>query len=169
MGARHVIAFGSAALQAALSVHFFMAFVHKIYIEGVALDRSHIGELLTSSLYLARHSSVVVMGFASRKPIQRSPGYLQIDHYTWTHKTIRPWGSDMPLQCSTCGSLASLQARTTNGGVVEAKCSRSACGHSLRFEQPHEWVPLLILALVPAGRVWGLDRRLSRRRPRWPF
>lgn len=41
------------------------------------------------------------------------------------------------------------------------------------FEQPHEWVPLLILALVPAGRVWGLDRRLARRgagRLRgWPF
>ena len=40
------------------------------------------------------------------------------------------------------------------------------------FEQPHEWVPLLILALVPAGRVWGLDGRLRRRRPalrRWPF
>jgi len=41
------------------------------------------------------------------------------------------------------------------------------------FEQPHEWVPLLILALVPAGRVWGLDRGLvarGLRRPRgWPF
>ncbi len=40
------------------------------------------------------------------------------------------------------------------------------------FEQPHEWVPLLILALVPAGRVWGLDGRLLRQRPqlrRWPF
>ena len=41
------------------------------------------------------------------------------------------------------------------------------------FEQPHEWVPLLILALVPAGRVWGLDRRLARRGLRrlrgWPF
>ena len=37
------------------------------------------------------------------------------------------------------------------------------------FEQPHEWVPLLILALVPAGRVWGLDGRMARRRPRWPF
>jgi len=41
------------------------------------------------------------------------------------------------------------------------------------FEQPHEWVPLLILALVPAGRVWGLDRRLvgrgTRRLDRWPF
>ena len=32
------------------------------------------------------------------------------------------------------------------------------------FEQPHEWVPLLILLLVPSGRVWGLDRRFARRR-----
>jgi uncharacterized membrane protein YphA (DoxX/SURF4 family) len=40
------------------------------------------------------------------------------------------------------------------------------------FEQPHEWVPLLILALVPAGRVWGLDARVRFNRPplgRWPF
>jgi uncharacterized membrane protein YphA (DoxX/SURF4 family) len=29
------------------------------------------------------------------------------------------------------------------------------------WEQPHEWVPLLILVLVPAGRVWGLDRRFA--------
>jgi uncharacterized membrane protein YphA (DoxX/SURF4 family) len=31
------------------------------------------------------------------------------------------------------------------------------------FEQPHEYVPLLILIVVPAGRVWGIDGRL-----RWP-
>jgi uncharacterized membrane protein YphA (DoxX/SURF4 family) len=41
------------------------------------------------------------------------------------------------------------------------------------FEQPHEWVPLVILALVPAGRTWGFDRRLVhrgvRRLDRWPF
>lgn len=40
------------------------------------------------------------------------------------------------------------------------------------FEQPHEYIPLLVLALVPAGRVWGLDGLLLRRRPalrRWPF
>ncbi len=38
------------------------------------------------------------------------------------------------------------------------------------FEQPHEWVPLLILLLVPAGRVWGLDRRFAhRRKGRFPF
>ena len=41
------------------------------------------------------------------------------------------------------------------------------------FEQPHEWVPLLILALVPCGRVWGFDRRWVdrglRRFDGWPF
>jgi hypothetical protein len=40
------------------------------------------------------------------------------------------------------------------------------------FEQPHEYVPLFILAVVPAGRVWGLDRLIVRARPRlgrWPF
>jgi uncharacterized membrane protein YphA (DoxX/SURF4 family) len=29
------------------------------------------------------------------------------------------------------------------------------------FEQPHEYVPLLILILVPTGRVWGLDGQLK--------
>ena len=41
------------------------------------------------------------------------------------------------------------------------------------WEQPHEWVPLLVLALVPSGRVWGLDARMlargTRRFDRWPF
>src|SRR5262245_56765569 len=40
------------------------------------------------------------------------------------------------------------------------------------FEQPHEYVPLIVLAIVPAGRVWGIDARLVRRYPRlsrWPF
>ena len=38
------------------------------------------------------------------------------------------------------------------------------------WEAPHEWVPLVILALVPAGIVWGLDGRLARNRlrARWP-
>lgn len=42
------------------------------------------------------------------------------------------------------------------------------------FEQPHEYVPLAILAVVPAGLVWGLDGRFSKRwargrEGRWPF
>lgn len=31
------------------------------------------------------------------------------------------------------------------------------------FEQPHEYVPLIILALVPSGRLLGLDGRLRER------
>ena len=34
-------------------------------------------------------------------------------------------------------------------------------------EQPLELVPLVVLALVPAGRWWGLDRRFAGRG--WPF
>ena len=39
------------------------------------------------------------------------------------------------------------------------------------FEQPHEYVPLIVLALLPAGRVWGLDALLVRSASwrRWPF
>lgn len=40
------------------------------------------------------------------------------------------------------------------------------------FEQPHEYVPLIVLAIVPAGRMWGIDARLVRdnlRLRRWPF
>jgi uncharacterized membrane protein YphA (DoxX/SURF4 family) len=40
------------------------------------------------------------------------------------------------------------------------------------FEQPHEYVPLAILAIVPSGFYWGLDRLVQRRWAagrRWPF
>jgi len=40
------------------------------------------------------------------------------------------------------------------------------------FEQPHEYVPLTVLAVVASGAVWGLDGRLRRGRTafrRWPF
>ena len=44
--------------------------------------------------------------------------------------------------------------------------------HRWLFEQPHEYVPLIALMLVPAGRVWGIDAllvRASDRWRRWPF
>jgi len=40
------------------------------------------------------------------------------------------------------------------------------------FEQPHEYVPLAVLAIVASGAVWGLDGRLrasSAAYRRWPF
>lgn len=40
------------------------------------------------------------------------------------------------------------------------------------FEQPHEYVPLIVLVIVPSGRMWGVDAWLLRRYPQlqhWPF
>ncbi len=42
------------------------------------------------------------------------------------------------------------------------------------FEEPLIWVPLLILVIVPSGRIWGLDaaharRRIAARGRTWPF
>ncbi len=37
------------------------------------------------------------------------------------------------------------------------------------WEYAVEWLPLLGLALMRAGRFWGVDARLVRRFPRWPI
>jgi uncharacterized membrane protein YphA (DoxX/SURF4 family) len=38
------------------------------------------------------------------------------------------------------------------------------------FEFPPDWVPLVILLVVPSGRAWGFDGRLAARfGDRWPF
>jgi uncharacterized membrane protein YphA (DoxX/SURF4 family) len=36
------------------------------------------------------------------------------------------------------------------------------------WEAAVEWMPLLGIALMRAGRYWGLDSRLAKRFPRWP-
>ncbi len=56
--------------------------------------------------------------------------------------------------------------------VHEPRAAPHRSSNRWLFEQPHEYVPLVVLALVPAGRVWGLDARITRTRPalrRWPF
>jgi uncharacterized membrane protein YphA (DoxX/SURF4 family) len=37
------------------------------------------------------------------------------------------------------------------------------------WEYAIEWLPLLSLALMRAGRFWGVDARLARRIPQWPI
>lgn len=37
------------------------------------------------------------------------------------------------------------------------------------WEYAVEWMALLAIALMRAGRYWGLDAKLARRLPRWPF
>jgi uncharacterized membrane protein YphA (DoxX/SURF4 family) len=37
------------------------------------------------------------------------------------------------------------------------------------WEYAVEWIPLLSIALLRAGRYWGLDTRLAKRFPQWPL
>jgi hypothetical protein len=72
-----------------------------------------------------------------------------------------------------------LEFRTIEVGPYEAFLINKAEARSILAFETNERggdgteLPLLILALVPAGRVWGLDRRLvhrgTRRLDRWPF
>ncbi|KAI0710768.1 hypothetical protein C8Q76DRAFT_694785 [Earliella scabrosa] len=97
MHVQRVLAFGAVAVQAALSVPFFIAFVHKVYIEGSRFDRTHIGELLASSVYLARHTTVVIM-------------------------TRGVAGSQGTLDVADCGALSSLACTVHSKGVIVTTC-----------------------------------------------
>ena len=57
------------------------------------------------------------------------------------------------------------------GAVMQVSLNLMVIGNfKYLFEYPIEWLPLAVLAVVPAGRVWGLDRTLAARYgDRWPF
>ena len=135
MHVQRVLAFAAVAVQAALSVPFFIAFVHKVYIEGARLDRTHIGELLASSVYLARHTSVVIMvrqGSASLCA-------LDVAEYIWAHPTIQPWGHELPLQCPSCGALSSLACTVHAKGVVITTCRARSCDYKREYVKDASW------------------------------
>ncbi|KAI0706561.1 hypothetical protein C8Q76DRAFT_800970 [Earliella scabrosa] len=137
MQAAQVIAFGAHALQAAFSGSFFLAFVHKVYIEGVNLDREHVGEMLASSPYLGRHTPVVIMRRAI--PGEREGQHLVVEEYRWTHPTLRPWGSELPMQCPRCGALASLRCRQLGSGITDTFCSVPSCKFNVEYRKPDHW------------------------------
>ena len=78
-------------------------------------------------------------------------------------------GALLVLGLATRGAALVALGQQLSLALVYASSNRWA------FEQPHEYVPLIILAIVPAGRVWGLDERVLRHRRDpgelrgWPF
>ncbi|KAI0691560.1 hypothetical protein C8Q76DRAFT_803105 [Earliella scabrosa] len=103
MNVHTVIAFGASALQVAFTSPFFLAYVHRVYIEGIRADREHLGEMLSSSPYLARHTSVVIMTRIDEVPLQHdvaAPSRLRVEEFIWTHPTIKPWGIRTSCRCN---------------------------------------------------------------------
>ena len=135
MHVQRVLAFGAVAVQAALSVPFFIAFVHKVYIEGSRFDRTHIGELLASSVYLARHTTVVIM----TRGVAGSQGTLDVAEYVWAHPTIQPWGHELPLQCPSCGALSSLACTVHSKGVIVTTCRAHSCEYQREYMKDASW------------------------------
>ena len=136
MNVRALVAFGASALQAVLSSPFFVAYIHKVYIEGVNLDHSHIADMLSSALYVARHTPVFIM--TRRMPsLADSPGYVDTS-FRWSHPTIRPWGSNLPLQCPACGSLASLRTKQVPNGSITTTCLNPSCSEVRTYHRPAE-------------------------------
>ncbi|KAI0735634.1 hypothetical protein C8Q76DRAFT_690230 [Earliella scabrosa] len=125
------------AAHAALGAPFFVAFVHRVYIEGVPLDEAHLGDLLGSSLYLARHTPVIVLTRSSAERTAREDVVsLTVTQYLWSHPTIRPWGSALPLQCPTCGGLSSFKCTQGPGGATVSTCLVPGCMYKRTYEKP---------------------------------
>ena len=134
MNVRALVAFGASALQAVLSSPFFVAYIHKVYIEGVTLDHSHIADMLSSALYIARHMPVFIMTCQLCAPAD-STGYADAS-FRWSHPTIRPWGCNLPLQCPACGSLASLRSKQGVKGSITTTCLNPTCCEVRTYHRP---------------------------------
>jgi uncharacterized membrane protein YphA (DoxX/SURF4 family) len=84
------------------------------------------------------------------------------------------WGLFGPLlglSEMTAGALLILGLATWAGALLAALLSLhvqfSDANGPWLYEYAVEWVPLLCLVFMRAGRVWGLDGRLASGRPRW--
>ena len=131
----NAIAFGATVVQSAFCAPFFLAFVHKIYLEGVRMDRDHIGELLATSIFLGRHTSVITLTRPRARHDQEFLAPLEQKEYVWCHPTIRPFGAELPLQCPACGTLGSLRCRGTDD-LVRVRCCTKNCPFTQEYSRP---------------------------------
>ena len=152
MCAIRVFAFQTIALQAALTVPFFTAYAHKVLIEGYTFNSNHIGGILASSIYLGRHSRLIVF---TRDDLEKA--HLTMYEYTWTHHRIRPNGDDLGRQCPDCGALHSMETKTLNN-VIVAMCSNPACKYKSEHHRPknakmvsHREAGQLMVRVLPTG------------------
>jgi uncharacterized membrane protein YphA (DoxX/SURF4 family) len=110
----------------------------------------------------------------TRVPLLRPVAELMLDNwglFGWVMTA-----TELVVGTLLVAGLATRGAALVGLGFTLFLAAMYATSNRWLFEQPHEYVPLLILALVPSGRVWGLDRRILRRRGGdpgelrgWPF
>ena len=100
------------------------------------------------------------------KPVVR----FLLDNFDWVQWLIT--GAEIVVGLLLVLGLASRGAALLGLGQQAFLALLYVSSNQWLFESPHEYVPLIILVLVPAGRVWGLDARLAwsrARAGRFPF
>ena len=100
------------------------------------------------------------------KPVVR----FLLDNFGWVQWVIT--GAEVVVGLLLLLGLATRGAAVVALGQQAFLALLYASSNRWLFEQPHEYVPLIILVLVPTGRMWGLDGRLPWRRARagrFPF
>ncbi|KAG1750612.1 uncharacterized protein EDB91DRAFT_1078622 [Suillus paluster] len=104
----NAFAFGAEGLHVCLTTPFIAAYVERVLIEGF-LVQEVMPSLLVGKLHIDDKSSTTV------------------STYTFFDENQRPWGSALPLQCSSCKCLRQWKCISPlisdNGSVVKFTCS----------------------------------------------
>ncbi len=100
-------------------------------------------------------------GAGTQLDFLRAPARLMIDNWDvvgWL-VTAAEVGAGLLLVLGVASRLGAAVGAAQQIGLALVYAS----SNRWLFEQPHEYVPLIILALVPSGRFLGLDGRLRER------
>ena len=116
---------------------------------------------------------------AGGRPGTRLPGVRPVADLVLENWALFGWAvtlTELVVGALLVVGLASRAAALVGLGFALSLALVYASSDRWVFEQPHEYVPMIILAVVPSGRVWGLDGRFLRRRGAaggelrgWPF
>ncbi len=112
---------------------------------------------------------------ANGGPGSEVPGVQAVVRFLLDHFDVVQWlitGAELAVGLLLVLGMASRGAALVGLLQQAALALLYASSNRWLFEQPHEYVPLVILLLVPAGRVWGLDGKLPwarTRAGRFPF
>jgi hypothetical protein len=109
-----------------LTTGFFIEYAQSVVLDGFS-TRAVIQSLLSSSRALTRHSNIIHVQTLAANEEARTIARK----YVWTHKSIRPNGTSLPLQCGTCKSIGSWKCSLGNvTGDIQVSCNGQINGQA---------------------------------------
>jgi hypothetical protein len=114
-GFRHLFAFTAQGLIPSLLGSLFLDLCQVTILEG--LDASSFVEtLVASSPTIARLTAMVHLK-------KGKDGKMVGTKYAWAHPAMRPWGHELPVQCSDCYSIRSFfRVKIGDPDIPKFKC-----------------------------------------------